>query len=308
MHNNKNPLISAIILSYNTRDITLRCLDSLKKSIEFLDKPVEIIVVENGNDGTANVIRKKYPWVKLIEPKENTGYARGNNLALKYVDSEAKYVLVLNSDVMVKSETLAKSIEFMEANSSCDVLGCRLVYGDGTFQPSGGFLPTPFSVFTWIMGIDLIPFTSKIFKPFHLKNSKNFYTRELDWVMGAYLFMKHEVVKKTKGLDENLFMYMEEVEWCKRIKDAGFKIYYSSDFSVTHLDKSSSKSDPQKLAKIAKDEILGVIYFLKKFYQSKYNLVLNFIKFGLYLRIFAFFIIQNKTRQKTYQEVLKSLV
>lgn len=308
MHKNSAVEMSVIILSYNTQNITLQCLDSLYKSINNLNKSVETIVVENGNDGTANVIRKKYPWVKLIEPGENTGYVRGNNLALKCVDPKAKYILFLNSDVIVKGETLAKSIKFMEANSDCDALGCRLVYGDGTFQPSGGFLPTPLSVFTWIMGIDLIPFAAKIFKPFHLKNSKNFYTRELDWVMGAYLFMKHEVVKKTKGLDENLFMYMDEVEWCKRIKDAGFKIYYSSDFSVTHLDKSSSKSDPQKLAKIAKDEILGVIYFLKKFYKRKYNLVLSFIKFGLYLRIFAFFIIQNKTRQKTYQEVLKSLV
>ena len=300
--------ISIIICTYNTKSITLECLDKLKKSIDFLKKKVEVILIENGTDGTGIVIKSKYPWVKVIDLNENTGFAKGNNLGIEAANRNSKYFLFLNSDVLVESETLSSSIAFMEKNDECSVLGCKLKLDDGSTQPSAGFLPTPLSVFTWILGIDLLPIVSHLLNQFHPKFKEFFKKdRRVGWVMGAFLFTRNDVIATTKGFDENFFMYTEEVEWCKRINDAGYEIWYTPSFEVTHLDKSSSKSDPEKLRKIAKNEIVGVIYFLKKYYQSTILLTLFFIKLGLFLRVIAFFVLGDKNRMKTYLETLKEI-
>ena len=142
----------------------------------------------------------------------------------------------------------------------------------------------------------------------HPKNANFFKSdRKVGWVMGAFLFMKREVVDKTKGFDEKFFMYMEEVEWCRRINDSGFKIWYTPRFEITHLDKASSKKYPEKLRKIYRNEILGVVYFLRKYYPSHIFWLLPAIKIGLYARILVFTLVGNKLRQKAYLETVQSL-
>ena len=300
--------ISVIICTYNTKEITLSCLDKLKESINFLKKRVEVILIDNGNDGTGREIKNKYTWVKLIEPKENTGFAKGNNLGIKVADKNSKYYLFLNTDAFVNRDTLSKSISFMDINNECSVLGCKLKLDDGSTQPSAGYLPTPLSVFTWMLGIDLLPIISHLLNQFHPKFKEFFMKdRRVGWVMGAFLFMRGEVVATTHGFDENFFMYTEEVELCKRINDAGYEIWYTPSFEITHLDKSSSKSDPEKLRKIAKNEIVGVVYFLKKYYPNRIYLIMFFIKLGLILRLIAFFVLGDKNRMRTYLETLKEI-
>lgn len=306
--NKRTPLISVIICSYNTKKLTLKVLTNLKKSIDYLEKPVEIIVVENGTDGTGKEIKKKMPWVKLLEPKENTGFAKGNNLGIAASNKLSKYVLLLNSDALVNEDTLSKSVEFMESNSDCDVLGCKLRLEDGTVQASGGFLPTPRAVVAWMWGIDLIPLVNKFLKSVHPKD-RNFFNsdRKIGWVMGAYLFMKRKVITKTKGLDENFFMYMEEVEWCKRMWNSRFNIYYTPSFEITHLDKSSSKANPNKLRRIFTTEIVGIVYYLKKYYSNQMWWVMPLMKLGILLRIFAFSLTGNPMRKLAYQEALSEI-
>src|SRR6187455_837302 len=115
MHN-KAPLISIIILSYNTKKLTQECLNTLKTSIDNLNKEVEVVVVENGTDGTGKFIEENYNWVKVIYPKENTGFAKGNNLAFKEVNKNSKYILLLNSDAIINEDSLSNSVKFMEAH------------------------------------------------------------------------------------------------------------------------------------------------------------------------------------------------
>ncbi len=302
-----NPLISVIICTYNTKTLTLICLDNLKKSIAKLGKPVETIVIENGNDGTGKLIKKEYPWVKLIEPKENTGFAKGNNLGIRSANKNSKYYLLLNSDALIKEETLTKAVAFME-NHKVDVLGCKLLLEDGTLQASGGYLPNPISVVAWIWGLDLIPVINTFLRPVHPKNKSLFdENNEFGWVMGAFLFLKKEVIEATKGMDENLFMYMEEVEWCKRIRDSGFSIWYTPSFEITHLDKASSKADPSKIKQIFKTEILGIIYYLKKYYNLQLFWLIPAIRIGLIARIIAFSLIGNNMRKVAYLETLKAI-
>jgi hypothetical protein len=299
------PIISVIILSFNTKKVTVECLERLRDSIAFLKEPVEVIVVENGTDGTGDLIKKKFPWVRVLEPHKNLGYSRGNNFGMRSSSKDSSFFLLLNSDAFVEKETLKKSVEFMRKHKDCGVLGCRLRLEDGSIQSSGGFLPTPLSVCTWIYGIDLVPGLNYFLKAVHPKNSSFFSrARKVGWVMGAYFFLRREVLDKVGGMDENFFMYMEEVEWCKRISDAGFNIYYTPDFEVIHLDKASSKSNSDLIKRIFVNEIGGILYFMNKYYKRQVWWISNMIKLGLVIRVLIFSFIGNKIRASAYKEAL----
>jgi GT2 family glycosyltransferase len=196
----------------------------------------------------------------------------------------------------------------MEENPQCDVVGCRLEYLDGRFQPSGGFLPTPGSVVSWICGLDKVPILKDFFLPVHPKNPKFFdKDRKVGWVMGAFLLMKRQVFENTKGFDENFFMYMEEVEWCRRIQKSGYNICYTPSFSVTHLDKASALGDTKRLAKIFRLEILGIVYYLRKHYPKQVKWLTPVIRIGVILRYLTFTLLGNKLRQDAYRQTLKDL-
>ena len=297
-----HPVISVIILSYNTKDLTLKCLDMLKKSILYLNKSVETIVVENGTDGTGNEIKKKFPWVKLIEPKENTGFARGQNIGIKSANKNSSFYLLLNSDAFVEKETLKKSLEFMSSNVDCHLLGCKLTYENGKLQPSAGYLPTPLIIFTWSLGLDLIPGVNRLLKPFH-PNYEEFFSRDkkVGWVTGAFMFIRSEVVKKTKGFDENFFMYGEEVEWCKRMNDNGFNVYYTPNFEIVHLYAQSSKSTRNAFIK----EVEGIYYFTQKHYPKFQTFVKLSVKTGMLMRAIAFKIKVNSYRSQIHFDAFK---
>jgi len=302
--------ISVIICTFNTKKLTCECLDRLKKSIELLDKPVEVIVVENGDDGTGKFLTEKYDWVKVVTPAHNLGFAKGNNLGIQKSSFKSKYYLFLNSDALVESDTLKKSLDFFENHKDCDVLGCKLLFDDLSFQPSAGYLPTPWSLSSLVLGIDLIPLINKFTKPIHPSNLDFFKAdRKVGWVMGAYLFMKNEVIQKTTGFDESFFMYMEEVEWCRRIWDKGFNIWYTPTIEITHLDKASSKGDLEKIKKIYKLEIIGGMYFLKKYYSTISVLLTRlFIVIGLIMRVLVFSVNRNTLRRDAYLDTLKELI
>jgi GT2 family glycosyltransferase len=300
MPNTKPPEISIIICTYNTKDLTCECLDKLKKSIDYLKKPVQTIVIENGTDGTAAVIKKKYSWVKLLEPKENTGFAKGNNLGIKASDTKTKYYLFLNTDALVAPETLSKAVEFMENHSTCEVLGCKLKFGDGRMQPSAGYLPDPLNTTLWMLGLDRFSVS-----PVHPKNKEFFAKdRKVGWVMGAFLFMRSVVIEKTKGFDENFFMYMEEIEWCRRINDKKLEVWYTPSFEITHLDKASSGFDVRKpLTR----EIQGLRYYLKRYYPDDDFIMKPVIWLGVAERWLIFSLTGNKVRADIYRDILKEI-
>lgn len=300
MRNNTTPEISVIICTYNTKDLTSLCLDKLKRSIDYLEKPVETIVIENGSDGTGDEIKKKYPWVKLLEPSENTGFARGNNLGIKASNKKTKNYLFLNTDSLVFSETLSKSVEFLKNHASCKAFGCKLKFEDGRIQPSAGYLPDPFNTTLWMFGADRFSH-----RPVHPKNKQFFEVdRSVGWVMGAFLFMRREVVEKTKGFDEKFFMYMEEVEWSRRINDQKFEIWYTPSFEIIHLDKASSGFD---IRKPLTREIQGLSYYLKRYYPN-YDLIMRIvIWFGVVGRWLVFGLIGNRLRAGIYYDILRIL-
>lgn len=287
--------LSIIILSFNTKDITGRCLTHLKSAKDFCEKKlknsIEIIVIDNGSeDGSSNMIKQDFPWVKLTSLKENTGFSKGNNLAMEKVKNP--YILLLNSDVYVSEESLYKALAYFRVNLNADVLGARLTYSDGRLQPSAGELPNPLNIITWIFGLS----------GFHPKNKSYFKkAHRVGWVMGAFFLLKKEVFNKTGGFDENIFMYLEEVEWCKRIEDKGFKVWYVPNVEAVHLHGASSNFD---LTKGFLNELKGIKYYLKKHYASLYLLIKLALIKGLILRIIAFSLLGKTKRAKIYMEGL----
>ena len=292
--------LSVIVLSYNTKEITDECLRRLKASGDRLQKSgqkVQVIVLDNASsDGSAEEIAKNHPWVELIESKENTGYSKGNNIAFK----KAKYpsVIFLNSDVYVENDTLQKAAEYF-VNHNCDILGIKLTFENGAFQPSAGYLPTPLNTILWILGI------GQMFNPFHPK-SKTFFSKEKEvgWVMGAFFMIKKNVFEKLGGFDEGIFMYMDEVDLCKRAGMKGFKVCFTPLVEVTHLHRASSKDNPER---VFTSEIKGMKVYFQKYYATTYPLVKIFLIIGLILRILAFSIIGKTARARAYMDGLKMI-
>lgn len=297
--------LSVIILSFNTKDITGRCLDKLWISKAYCERrlknKVEVIVLDNGSvDGSVELIKQNYPWVNLIALKENTGFARGNNIAIS--KSKKPYILLLNSDVYLNEDSLYKTLAYYRVNLNCDILGARLNYSTGKLQFSAGNLPNPANIIFWILGLGLLPLMNNFIPPFHPKG-ENFFSKahQVGWVMGAFFALKRKVFADTLGFDEQLFMHMEEVEWCKRIKELGFKIWYVPQIEAVHLHGASTNFD---LKSSFLNELKGIKYYLKKHYSLFYFPTKLFLILGLILRIIAFSLLGKTSRSRVYMEGL----
>ncbi len=287
--------LSIIILSFNTKDITGRCLNHLKKAKDYCEKRlknnIEVIVVDNGSeDGSPQMIKEDFPWVKLMALKENSGFSKGNNIGMK--KAKLPFILLLNSDVYLSEESLYKALAYFRVNLNCDVLGARLELANGKLQASAGPLPNPLNIIFWIFGL----------LGFHPKSSSYFNkAHQVGWVMGAFFMLKRKVWEKVGGFDENLFMYLEEVEWCKRIKGQGFKVWFVPTVCAVHLHGASSNFD-YSLGFL--NEIKGIKYYLLKHYRFYYVPTKLFLILGLRLRIIAFSVLGKTQRARIYLEGL----
>jgi GT2 family glycosyltransferase len=294
--------LSIIIISFNTENILLACLDSIIKNTKRIS--YEIIVVDNAStDGSVDAIRKykKKTNLRLITNKDNLGFGKANNQGIK--ESKAKYILLLNSDCLVQKKAIEDTLYWMDKHPSVGVASCALVNHDGSLQGTGGYFPTLIRVFSW-MTIQDLPFVDKFIKPFHPMKSKSYHTgdnfyrteKELDWVTGAFFLMRKSIVKEVGYFDRDYFMYMEEVDYCFRIKNKGWKIYYLPTPSVIHLGGASGVSGENIV-----QEYQGVKLFYEKHYPSwQYPLLRILLKVGAFLRIFLFGLLEGKSSAKVY--------
>jgi GT2 family glycosyltransferase len=228
-----------IIVSWNVRDLLRDCLRSLEVSRPALD--LEIVVVDAASqDGTVDMIRAEYPWVVLIPSSENVGFPRGNNLGI--AASRGRYILLLNPDTVVLGDALARMVEHLERHPDVGVLGGQLLNSDGTIQSSRRRFPsllTGFFESTWLQ-----PFAPRgLLRAYYALDLPDDRTADVDWVIGACLMVPRQVVNVIGALDEGYFMYSEELDWCRRIKDAGWRVVYLPDAKfVHHYGKSSEQA------------------------------------------------------------------
>ncbi|RME14118.1 MAG: glycosyltransferase, partial [Bacteroidetes bacterium] len=231
--------VSVIIVNYNVKYFLEQCLRSVLNARDGLN--IEVIVVDNHSvDGSVPLIKEKFPDVVLIENKENVGFSRANNQGIRI--AKGKYVLLLNPDTIVQEDTLKKCFDFMEKHPEAGATGVKMVDGKGNFLPeSKRGLPTPMVAFYKIFGLSKLFPKSKIFGQYHLTYLDNQQTHVVDVLSGAFMFIRREVLDKIGGLDEDYFMYGEDIDLSYRIMQAGYKNYYYPETSIVHYKGESTR-------------------------------------------------------------------
>jgi len=231
--------ISVIIVSYNVIYFLEQCLHSVEKAAQGLS--CEIFVVDNNSiDGSVAMVRQKFPEVIVLANKENLGFSRANNQAIK--KSSGRYVLLLNPDTLVEEDTFVKTVEFMDAHSNAGGLGVKMIDGKGRFLPeSKRGLPTPAVAFYKIFGLSRLFPKSKIFGRYHLGYLSKDETHKVDILSGAFMLMRKEALDKVGLLDESFFMYGEDIDLSYRLILGGYDNYYFHDARIIHYKGESTK-------------------------------------------------------------------
>lgn len=240
--------LSIITVSWNVESILKKCLESLEHAGLALIAPdgtqhgaglkTQVIIVDSASkDGTVSMIKANFSWVHLIASQENIGFVRGNNLGLK--QAEGRLIMLLNPDTEVLGDTLQRLAQVLESDPKIGIVGPHTLNSDGTHQSTRRRFPTFWTgVFesTW-----LEPYAPKrIIERFRVLEMPDTGTYPVDWVQGSALLAKRELWDTLGSLDERYRMYAEEMDWCKRAKDAGWQVYYVGDAKIIHHSGQSS--------------------------------------------------------------------
>ena len=231
--------LSIIIVNYNVRYFLEQCLYSVRKALTNING--ETFVVDNNSvDGSCAMVREKFPEVHIIENTSNVGFSKANNQAIKQASGE--YVLLLNPDTLVEEDTFQKIVYFMDTHPDAGALGVKMLDGSGNFLPeSKRGLPTPRVAFFKIFGLSRLFPKSKIFGQYHLGYLSRDKIHKVDVLAGAFMLIRNSVLQKVGGLDEDYFMYGEDIDLSYRIKKAGYNNYYFPGARIIHYKGESTK-------------------------------------------------------------------
>lgn len=255
--------VAIIIVNWNTKALLRNCLTSIYK--ETKKYTFDIWVVDNNSpDGSADMVKTEFPHVKLIANKENKGFAPANNQAIK--SANAKSLLLLNPDTIVKENAIDKMLGYLFANKETGILTCKLLNGNGSLQKSANNF---FSLWSSLFEnrffeevLSRLNLSGKRFMKFWDHNS----IREIDWARGAVLLFTKEVLDKVGLLDEQFYIYAEEMDFYYRVKKAGFKTVFIPDAQIIHFGKSSSR---QRRAEMFIQNYKSFYLFLRKHYNNR---------------------------------------
>lgn len=231
--------VSVIIISFNTRDLTRECLNSLLEQTETMH--AQIIVVDNhSSDGSAEMIAHEFPQVELVCSHVNLGFGNANNLGLQR--AHGRYLVLLNSDAFLAPGALKLSLQHMNETPNCGLGGGRLVGRDGSWQPSARMFHTLFADAMVYTGLSHRFPHSRVFAGLDRTWADQMQSASVDWVPGAFSVIRPEILQKIGGcFDPAFFLYYEEVDLCKRIKNAGYEVWYWPDVVITHIGGESSR-------------------------------------------------------------------
>lgn len=254
--------LSILIVNYNTRDMLRSCLQSLQTYMERSD--VEVIVVDNAShDGSVDMVRTRFPAVRLIASKENTGFVGGNNVGAN--SARGRLVLLLNSDTELTDEGLQGIIDFMHSTPNAGVVGGKLYFPDGRIQESCRCFPTPWSEY-WYQTFFLIKKIPFLCMRKKMRNFDFNHVAQVDWVSGAYMLVRKEIIDKIGLFDSNIFMYYEDTDFCKVVRNAGYEVYFYPGASVTHYHGGSARGNPMPTTFYC---FCGSVYYCKKHFGAR---------------------------------------
>ncbi len=231
--------LSVVIVNYNVKYFLEQCLHAVSNASRQFE--TEVFVVDNNSvDGSCAMIREKFPWVKLIENKSNAGFSKANNQALRL--AKGRYCLLLNPDTVIEEGTFKKCISFMDEHPDAGALGVKMIDGKGNFLPeSKRALPTPAVAFYKIFGLSALFPSSRLFGRYHLGFLDKDSIHEVDILSGAFMFLRKEALDKTGLLDEDFFMYGEDIDLSYRMIRAGYRNYYFPETTIIHYKGESTK-------------------------------------------------------------------
>jgi len=237
--------LSIIIVSYNTRDMTRRCLENVYTHTGGIS--CEVIVVDNASsDGSADMVREDFPDAKLVRLEKNMGFASGNNHGIK--KASGRYILLLNSDAFLSEGVTESTIGYMDKNPRTGILGCRLLNPDGTPQPSARMQPTPLNKFLVMTGLSSRFPGSRIFGRVDLSWWDHSHPRRVGWVVGAYFLIRADVIADIGLLDERYFLYFEEIDYCRAAQKSGWDVVFYPYAGVVHIGGQSAQNTDKEMS------------------------------------------------------------
>jgi GT2 family glycosyltransferase len=252
--NNPHPSLAIIVVSYNTCDMLRICLRSLYAGLANLPADAQVWVVDNASaDGSRDMVRAEFPQVKLLALEKNLGYAAGNNMALRELGFgtatgySPRDILFLNPDTEVQGDALAHMASELRKRGKAGVVGAGLVYPDGRFQHSAFRFPT-----LWQIWFDFFPRPARLLdSQLNGRYPRTFYetqqTFPIDHPLGAAMMTRAEVIQQVGLMDEGFFMYAEEIDWCLRVKRAGWDIYCIPTAQIVHHVGGSTRQFRDKM-------------------------------------------------------------
>jgi GT2 family glycosyltransferase len=284
----RNPDVSIIIVTYNSQQTILDCINSILKTVK--QNKYEIIISDNSSDDLTydkifSILQTNNNLI-YIKNKENVGFSKGNNVGIK--KSTGDYVLFLNPDTKVYDKTIDGMIDFMKENPDCGASTCFVELPDGKLDDSShrGF-PTPWNSFSHFSYLSKMFKKSKIFGGYNLTYLDTSKIHEIDALAGSFMLVPRNVGEKLSWWDEDYFFYGEDIDFCYRIKKAGYKIYFVPKFRALHLkgissgikrvskEKTRASEETRKLATFHRFHAMEIFY--DKHYKDKYPKVVNFL-------------------------------
>jgi GT2 family glycosyltransferase len=230
--------LSVIILNYKVPFFLELCLISVQKAIQDID--AEIIVVDNNSDdGSCEMVKTKFPNIKLIENKTNFGFPKGNNIGVNH--AKGKYICILNPDTVVAEDSFTKILKTENWKPNTGIIGCKLIDGTGNFLPeSKRGVPTPWVAATKIFGLYKI---NNFFGKYYAQHLTENQSGKVDILVGAFMVLERELYNKIGGFDENCFMYSDDIDLSYSVLKLGFDNYYYAETTIIHYKGESTVRD-----------------------------------------------------------------
>jgi GT2 family glycosyltransferase len=273
--------LSVIILNYNVRYFLELCVLSVQCALENIE--AEIIVVDNNSsDGSCEMMKTRFPNVKLIENKENSGFPKGNNIGV--AQAQGEYICILNPDTVVAEDTFEKILAFAKTKQNLGIVGCKLIDGAGNFLPeSKRGVPSPWVAFTKIVSLYKLFPKSEWFNAYYAQHLSENQTGKVNILVGAFMFMKRELYLEVGGFDEKCFMYSDDIDLSYMVLQKGKSNYYFHETTAIHYKGESTVKDGTYMKRF--QEAMNFFYekhfkvsFVFSFFMKTGILFFSFVK------------------------------
>jgi GT2 family glycosyltransferase len=229
--------VSIVIVNYKTRGLVKQCLKSIRRAAPKLD--YEVLVTDNASgDGSAEMIRERFPEARLFALSENIGFGRGNNLPM--TKAKGRYVFILNPDAMLTDGAVEAMASYMDAHPDVGVLAPKLRHPDGSRQESTHRFPSPWMPLLRRTPLGKLPWAKPEIDRYFMRGEIGEDVREIPWAEGAGLFVRRKAIDEVGMFDERYFAYFEDADWCRRFWDKGWKVMWFPKAEIIHYHRRES--------------------------------------------------------------------